>query len=260
MLRSIFHKTTYRLRIILLTKFPFLVSFYYRFLWVPKYPLDKFLNKFSLQNKNIFFVQIGSNDGFRNDPIHKFIKKNNWNGIMFEPQKKAFNILSAVYRKDPITVLNKAVDSINRQRKLYKLSFSDARWASGLSSFNKFNLEKIILDGSLISLIKKEKVKTSDNLTDYITFELVDCMNFETLISTYRIQKIDLIHIDTEGYDFQIIKNFDFKKMRPKIIIYEKTHLSDTENKECRDFLEVNGYRLTDYNADTVAELHFRSS
>lgn len=256
MLRSLFHKTTYQLRIILLTKFPFLISLYYRFLWLPKSPLDKFLNKFSFQNKEIFFIQIGSNDGFQNDPIHKFIKKNNWNGIMIEPQQKAFNILNSVYKKNKITVLNKAIDTINQKRKLYKLSFSDARWASGLSSFNKSHLEAMIKDGSLISQIKKENVTPPENSNDYITFDLVDCINFETLISTYSIQKIDLMHIDTEGYDFQIIKNFDFKKIHPKVILFEKTHLSDADYKECRSLLELIGYKLTDYNADTVAEMN----
>ena len=255
MIRSLFHKTTYFLRILLLTKFPGIITFYYRFLWFPKNPLDKFLNSFSLTKKDVFFIQVGSNDGFQNDPIHKFIKKDKWNGVMIEPQQKAFSILNRIYKKDNITVLNKAIDSINQKRKLYKLSFSDARWAAGLSSFNKSHLENMIRNGSLSSIIKKENIKPPENLDDYITFELVDCINFETLIATNKIQKIDLIHIDTEGYDFQIIKNIDLKKTQPKLIIFERTHLSDSDYKNCESLLVSNGYKLTEYSADTVAEL-----
>ena len=36
------------------------------------------------------FVQIGSNDGIKNDPLHRYIKKNNWKGILVEPDKANF--------------------------------------------------------------------------------------------------------------------------------------------------------------------------
>lgn len=43
------------------------------------------------------FVQIGSNDGIKNDPLHRYIKKNNWKGILVEPDKANFTKLKDNY-------------------------------------------------------------------------------------------------------------------------------------------------------------------
>ena len=46
-----------------------------------------------LDGKELFFIQIGANDGISVDPIHNLVKKNNWTGILFEPGKDAFGDL-----------------------------------------------------------------------------------------------------------------------------------------------------------------------
>src|ERR1700682_1765375 len=43
------------------------------------------------------FVQIGSNDGMKNDPLHRYIRKNGWKGILVEPDKVNFNKLRNNY-------------------------------------------------------------------------------------------------------------------------------------------------------------------
>ena len=39
------------------------------------------------------FVQIGSNDGMKNDPLNKYIRKNGWQGILVEPDLTNFRKL-----------------------------------------------------------------------------------------------------------------------------------------------------------------------
>src|SRR5260221_13577955 len=63
-------------------------------------PLTEFLS--SLSGKTpLTFVQIGSNDGLKNDPIGNFVKQFKWKGIMVEPFEKNFNKLKANFNNNP---------------------------------------------------------------------------------------------------------------------------------------------------------------
>ena len=53
-----------------------------------------FLKTFNHLNKIKYFVQIGAHDGIMHDPLHKFLSKNEWSGILVEPQKDAFSLLT----------------------------------------------------------------------------------------------------------------------------------------------------------------------
>ena len=68
-----------------------LYLFFYKYLYrPPKNSLSEFLDKYSKKNAPLTFLQIGANDGFIYDPIQKFIKRDNWKGIMLEPQPIVF--------------------------------------------------------------------------------------------------------------------------------------------------------------------------
>ena len=68
-----------------------LYLFFYKYLYCPpKNSLSEFLDKYSKKNAPLTFLQIGANDGFIYDPIQKFIKRDNWKGIMLEPQPIVF--------------------------------------------------------------------------------------------------------------------------------------------------------------------------
>jgi hypothetical protein len=41
-----------------------------------------------LSKDKVRFIQIGANDGIKNDPVHAFIKKYYWTGILVEPIPK----------------------------------------------------------------------------------------------------------------------------------------------------------------------------
>ena len=51
---------------------------YYRYIYKPSSgSLAEFIDRYSKEKKSITFLQIGANDGFIYDPIHKFIKRDN---------------------------------------------------------------------------------------------------------------------------------------------------------------------------------------
>ena len=64
-----------------------------------------------------------------------------------------------------------------------------------------------------------------DNFDEIIT----PSMSFMTLCEKHKIDHIHYLQVDTEGYDAEIIKSIDFKKVRIDIIKYEDWSF----NQEC---------------------------
>ncbi|MDA3872145.1 MAG: FkbM family methyltransferase [Candidatus Marinimicrobia bacterium] len=237
-------------------KFDLLFQFYYRFLWRPKRnSIPCIINNLS-KSKKIYFIQIGANDGMYNDPLYKFIRRDNWEGILIEPQRNIFMRLKHNYKKmNNLIFENVAVCNKNGLKSLYKISFSDANWASSISSFRKEDVEALINSGYVEKKAIKEGIKLPTNRKEYITTEKVNCVTLENLILKYDITNIDMLMIDAEGYDFEIIKTINFNKVKPLNIVYEHTHLSKKEKIECKNYLKSAGYNLFEDISDTLAYL-----
>lgn len=233
------------------------LMWYYQQVWTPKVgSLDAFLEDyFKNQGDDVFFMQVGGNDGFQNDPICKFVKRHRWQGITIEPQKKAFQSLKAIYKNDKVTPINAAIDAKNDTRKLYKVAFTDARWASGISSFLKKHLEDKIKDGYIEGKAKKSGIPLPKNQADWITYDEIDCLTFDSIFDTQTVSKIDLLQIDTEGFDFEIIKLFNFDRILPQVIIFESENLSTTDLADCKALLSAKGYQFKNFVGDTLAWL-----
>lgn len=245
-----------QLRKTLLSNNFFGLMFYYKNIWTPKpNSLEAILEDFSKINKDIFFVQVGGNDGFQNDLICKFVKRHRWNGITIEPQVKPFKSLEQVYQKDNVTPVNAAIDNKNRTRKLYKVAFTDARWASGLSSFLRSHLEEKIDSGYIEHKANKNGIRLPTNKKDWIGFDEINCLTFETIFKQNNVRKIDILQVDTEGFDYEILKLFKFDKFLPRVLIFESENLITKDLTECQTWLRSKGYELTVFGGDTVGIL-----
>src|SRR5262249_51942973 len=67
------------------------------------------------------------------------------------------------------------------------------------------------------------------------------------------VERVDMILMDTEGYDFKILQQVEFARWRPEIIIYEHINLSAGDQEAARRLLSDNGYSLTLDTPNTVA-------
>jgi FkbM family methyltransferase len=237
----------------------FLYRAYYSYFYKPrKDTVDEFTHLFSMLNKGITVVQIGANDGIHNDPVHKFIKRDRWKGILLEPQRYVFErYLRPLYMKNKrIKVLNAALDVTDGKKPIYKVSVSNSRWATGLTSFNRSVLEEAVRSGYIDHQARKEGCTLPVSKDDYIIEEMVECINTDTLISRYGIENIDWLQIDTEGFDFEIIKMFNITVTRPSVIAYENLHFPESLKDECKDYLRMNGYSCRDFGPNTIAMLN----
>jgi len=54
----------------------------------------------------------------------------------------------------------------------------------------------------------------------------VESVTVKELLNRNQIRQIDLLHIDAEGYDWIILRQFDFNLIRPRIVLFERKHLN----------------------------------
>lgn len=237
----------------------FIFTLFYKVLYKPKKgSLNDFTNRFSKLAGTVTVVQIGANDGINNDPIHKFIKRDHWHGVLLEPQKYVFEkYLKPLYSKTKgIIVMNAALDVTDGFKPIYKVAVSNSRWATGLTSFNRKILEEAVKSGSIERQAKKEGSPLPGSKDEYIAEESVECISTETLLRRAGIGKVDWLQIDTEGFDFEIIKMFNIGVTRPTVIVYENIHLSSSDRQNCINHLKTNGYVCSDFESNTLAMMN----
>jgi len=230
---------------------------FYKYFYSPKKDsLEEFLNAFSKNNQGRFTVfQVGANDGITHDPIHKFIKRDKWKGVLLEPQKYVFdNFLSRIYKNnDGIHTMNAALGPKDGPGEIYRIGFTNSRWANGLSSFSKETLLEAFSSGYVKRQSDKENTIIPDNPDKWIVAEPIEILSPGTIINRCRISSIDLLMIDAEGYDVDIIKIFFNEGILPRVIVFEKGHLDDALVNECNALLKSNGYYYRNAGANTVA-------
>ncbi|MGH8476088.1 MAG: FkbM family methyltransferase [Methylococcales bacterium] len=192
---------------------------------------------------DFFFIQIGANDGVSHDPLYRHVQRFGWRGILIEPVKFYFDLLKKNYANSNRLIFeNIAISERNEYRDFFRiredLDFLP-RWTKGLGSFKR----DVVLKHRWII----------PHIQQYIVQELVECVCFRALLERHAVDKIDLIMVDTEGYDFEIIKQIDFSLARPKVILYEHKHLSHTDRLNCERLLKDWNYRLDKHFSNTLA-------
>ena len=93
-------------------------------------------------------------------------------------------------------------------------------------------------------------------LDEYIRETHVDTITFQQLFADYSIQSIDLLQIDTEGFDAQVLQMFPFNQIKPKLIHFESKHISKADLEKVLDYLISYGYKIArDRQEDMMAVL-----
>ena len=220
-------------------------------------PAYEFFDNFSrAQKKKVCFIQIGANDGLRNDPIREFIIRDKWQGILVEPIPFVFDELKHNYHylhRNNLRFVNAAITSVCDESISF-WTFSDHFLNSLTKNERYIYLRKSAFNKNhLIRLLKNQSVKLNPNK---ILRELkVPTLTLMCLVERYWMKKhIDLLIIDAEGHESTIIPNIDLNKLQPKAIFFEWVNLEEKE-KDVFSFLENNGYEITKLNADAVAIL-----
>jgi len=189
------------------------------------------------------FVQIGSNDGIKNDPLHRYIKKNNWKGILVEPDKANFTKLRDNYSQmNGLHFENVGIGPERGEMIFYRLkdiTNNEPGWYDQVGSFDKETFIKNIEHGK--------------ELNKRIITDTLPVITFYDLLQKYNYSEIDMLHIDTEGFDYKILRSVDFSKYNIRLVIFEGEWMTPSELKEIIQYLRKFKYRMYRSGIDYAA-------
>ncbi len=172
-------------------------------------------------NKTI--IQIGAYIGdTKNDPIFNTIDQNT-RVILIEPVPHYFELLQNNYKtKYPnhkhLIFINKAISTSSGYIELYIPSLKN-----DFSQFPSFIPQLVSIYSNHIPnhKLRNPNINYEDLIMETIT---VPTTTINDIINEYHINELFLLNIDTEGHDYEILMNYDFK-VKPSILIFEHSHM-----------------------------------
>ena len=169
-----------------------------------------------------FFVEFGVCDGIKLSNTFLLEKELNWSGIVCEP---AVSYQNKLKKNRSCHIENKCVFSESGKN----LDFKETRLGE-LSFLNEYppNDENVV----------KEIASERFNAKIY----RVETISLNDLLQKYNCPKIfDYLSIDTEGTEYEIIKNLNFNKFSKKIITIEHNY-NKVERNKIYNLLTKNNY------------------
>ena len=167
--------------------------------------------------KKGYFVEFGATNGLDISNSYLLETEFEWNGIVAEPAKIWHNELK---KNRKVNIETGCVWTETGK----ELNFNEVS-ETELSTINEFS-----------STDKHEHLRKGGKQYKVITISLKD------LLIKYNAPKlIDYLSIDTEGSEYEILKNFDFKSYKFRVITCEHNY---NENREkIYKLLSENGYK-----------------
>nr|AYC79424.1 hypothetical protein [uncultured bacterium] len=205
----------------------------------------KLLEAFADRYPEAFFVEIGSNDGDQHDHLRPFILSRPWRGIMVEPVPFVFDRLRRNYEGiDRVTLANVAIADRDGMLPFFHLveeadpvSKGLPDWYDGTGSFSRDALLRHVAE---IPDVEQRIVEAG-----------VTALTLASLCRRHGVDRVDLLLIDTEGYDWEILRHVDFATIHPRLVVYEHFHLSAEDRHAARAHLEDAGYATMEEGFDT---------
>jgi len=191
--------------------------------------LDSFTEKQITNYLKIIFgskipliIDVGSHKG---EYINNLIKNFKFKKIYaFEPSPKNFDQLKKIFQdKDNIELLNVGIGEKNEKRILNQNIESSSSSINQLNKDSKYFKKKYLF----LNLFQKKEISYPINI------KLINLSNF---INQKKINHIDLLKIDTEGYEFSVLKGLrdEIKKIK---VIHLEHHFDD---------MIIKNYKLSD--------------
>jgi len=174
--------------------------------------------KFYNNKKNGYFIEIGASDGIQLSNTYLLEKKYNWKGICCEPIPERFR--SLVVNRPNSICFNEAVYSQSGLTLAFNIS-------------NNFDL----LSGITEHIDKHTSTLDCNNTPIKVkTLSLIDILDKANAPSF-----IEYMSLDTEGSEYEILKDFDFEKYTFGLIDIEHNYI-EPRRTEIMNLLISKGY------------------
>ena len=227
--------------------------------------VPKTLEDILAQKASLTIVQIGANVGkTENDQLWKFFTKHcvsdsstsqKIRAILIEPVSHLYDQLARNYAGyQGLSCLRAAVAECEGTKTFYRLregldlaACGLPPYAEQLGSFLRENMASLAVNDP-------KNPKLLEFINANIIEELIPCLTLEKILEQNGMRELDFLQVDTEGYDYHILRSIDFTRHAPRYINYERIHLH-TDEAPCRRLLLRHGYVLHDHGQDTFCLL-----
>ena len=190
--------------------------------------LDIFKNQ-----KQGFYLDIGCGHPIKNNNTY-LLNKKGWSGINIDLDEDNIDLFNS-YRKKDINLATAVSD---------KDGETDLYFYHSKSALNTISKENADFQKAKVSSIKKIKTQTINKIIEN---------------SPFKDRKIDFLSVDVEGSELAILKNFDFTKYSPKVIVVEYLDLSlkklEIKNLNINNIIKSEIYKLIESNNYTLANI-----
>ncbi len=205
----------------------------------------RLLRAFAERRPEAVFVEIGSNDGSQHDHLRPHILTRGWRGVMVEPVPYVFERLRRNYGHiGRVGLENAAVADRDGELPFWHLAEASPQererlpvWYDALGSFSR---ETLLGHTGDIPDLEQRLVATR-----------VPTLTFDSLCRRHELDHLDLVLIDTEGHDWEVIRQIDFERYLPTVLVYEHYHLSPADRAAARAHVVSAGYEPKEEGLDT---------
>ena len=162
--------------------------------------VDSLINNIFKNSNKGFYVDIGCGHPIKNNNTY-LLNKKGWYGINIDLDNDNIDLFD-IYRPSDLNISTAISDKIGEE---------DLFFYHRKSALNTINKKTADYQKAKVSNIKKIKTNTLNNVLNN---------------SKYRNLEIDFLSIDIEGSELLALKEFDFNKYNPKVIVAEYLDLS----------------------------------
>lgn len=191
------------------------------------------------------FIQVGANDGRREDPLHQLIRQLGWTGTLIEPRGIFCAQLRRLYGDRPdLRIVPAAIAETCTQRTLYHLSTEAAHlpdFAAGLATLDRQRIVTACRDLGIDPGLIRE--------------ETIEALRWRDLEPATNLAATEILVLDTEGYDAVLLRLWPWSQCRPAVVHFEHACLSGSEYQATLYELRECGYEIVTDGADTTAFL-----
>ncbi len=193
---------------------------------------DMILRKIFFKKKKGFYVDIGAYHPKKASNTYFFYKKG-WKGINIDAMPGSMKLFNQVRKRD----VNLEIPLGKEGQIVNYYEFYD-------KALNGFESQEI-----------KEK-HTKKQINGLVKIHQLNCKSLNSILMKYldKDQKIDFLTIDVEGQEYNILKELEFEKFKPKWILAENWTYSIQElnNDSLDELLKGVGYQPMAKTLNTV--------
>ena len=195
--------------------------------------IDNLIQQIFKSQKKGIYIDIGCGHPIKNNNTY-LLNKKGWSGINIDLDIDNIELFK-IYRPKDLNICA----AISDEMKETDLFFYHSRSALNTIDKKTANYQK-----AKVTSIKKIKTTTLNNVLDE---------------SIYNSSNIDFLSIDVEGSELSVLKNFNFHKFKPKVIVVEYLDLSlnklEIKNLSIQNAMNSEIYKLIISKNYTLANM-----